>query len=86
MLKHTEAFYSSTKLKFGHDCSFSATSVLCYFLFRLLFTLFVTAGVKFISTLENRNYSSPKDIIILWSLVGNFFYNFGVTFITNLIT
>jgi hypothetical protein len=54
MLKHTEAFYSSTKLKFGHDCSFSATSVLCYFLFRLLFTLFVTAGVKKINLVKQK--------------------------------
>jgi hypothetical protein len=29
-------------------------------------------------------YSSSKDIVILWTLVDNFFYNFGVTFITNL--
>jgi hypothetical protein len=30
------------------------------------------------------NYSGTRNIVFLWTLVDNFFYNFGVTFITNL--
>jgi hypothetical protein len=29
-------------------------------------------------------YSGTRNIVILWALVDNFFYNFGVTFTTNL--
>jgi hypothetical protein len=28
--------------------------------------------------------SGTRNVVILWTLVDNFFYNFGVTFITNL--
>jgi hypothetical protein len=31
-----------------------------------------------------KKYSGTRNIVFLWTLVDNFFYNFGVAFITNL--
>jgi hypothetical protein len=41
-------------------------------------------GMYLLSVSKINWYSGTRNIVILWTLVDNFFYNFGVTFITNL--